>query len=317
MRAMALFRRLAVASTLATFALVTLGGLVRATKSGLGCGTDWPQCSGTLVPELENRALVIEYSHRVAAGIVVVLIGALAVVAWRHHRRTPALLWASVGALALVAFQALLGAVVVKLELEAASVVMHLVTAMALVAVLVYVTINAYRSEDRLHTTSDAAVARRASVAAGAVLVVLAVGSYVSGTPGAGLAFGDWPLMNGALVPDLSTAAAALHFAHRAVAALSGVVVVIVAVGVIRRRADLPLQARLAWIGAAAYVVEVAIGAFNVWSELNAAAVTVHLFVGSVLWATLVGVAIASRPAPVAAREADFTRRKPALDPVR
>lgn len=287
---------------------------MRATKSGLGCGTDWPHCSGRLVPALENRALIIEYSHRLTASVVVILLTALALAAWRHHRRTRPILWGSMVALGLVLFQALLGAVVVKLELEAESVVLHLTTAMALLAVLVFVTAAAYRAQDRLLAVVDDTVATQASIAAGAVLVLLAVGSYLSGKPGAGLAFGDWPLMNGRLIPDLSAEPAALHFVHRALAALTGAVVGIVTWKVVRRKAEMPLQARLAHVALGAFVVEVAIGAVNVWTELNAAAVTAHLLVGALVWASLVCLAVVSRPTVAAASEQAVRRREPALD---
>ena len=300
---------------MATLALVTIGGLVRATKSGLGCGTDWPHCSGKLLPALENRAVIIEFSHRVAASIVVILLAALVVSAWRLRGDSPQLLWASIAAFGTVVFQALLGAVVVKLELEAVSVVLHLGTAMALVGVLVYVTLSALRVHDGMGSVADAGVARRASFAAAGVLVLLMVGSYVGGTPGAGLAFGDWPLMGGRLIPDLSSEPGALHFVHRALAVLVGAVVAVVGVGIIRRKADLPLQARLAHVALGLFALEILIGAANVWTRLNAVVVTAHLLVGALIWASLVGIAVAShRLTWERSSERRVGGREPALD---
>ncbi|MDQ3939940.1 MAG: COX15/CtaA family protein [Actinomycetota bacterium] len=283
---------LAVASTIATFVLVAIGGLVRATKSGLGCGDDWPHCSGRLVPALEQRAEVIEFSHRLTAGVVVILLGALAFLAFLHYRSDRRVMRASVGAFLLVMFQALLGVVVVKLELEASSVVLHLATAMSLLAVLIY--LNGRLFSRGMHPT-DRAVSRRAGVAAGAVLLLLMVGSYVSGT-GAGLAFPDWPLMDGRVVPDLSIDANATHFLHRALAAVVGVIVAVVSYGVIRRADEMPGAARLARLSLILFALEVVVGAANVWTELNAAMVTAHLALGAGIWTALVGMAVVTHP---------------------
>lgn len=295
-------RRLSVVSTLATLVLVTIGGLVRATKSGLGCGTDWPHCSGTLVPALENRAVIIEFSHRLSAGAVVVLLGVLALLAWRKRASAPAVWRGSLVAFALVLGQALLGAVVVKLELEAASVVLHLATAMALLAALVYTSAAALAAEDRLPTTPNAAMARQVAVAAASILIVLLVGSYVSGR-GAGLAFTDWPLMDGRLLPDLSVEVKAINWAHRVLAAGAGLLAAIVAGRIVRRRREMGLAARWAELALGALAVQMLVGAANVWTRLNPAIVTLHLLLASVIWSSLVVVVVALRPVP-ATREA-------------
>jgi cytochrome c oxidase assembly protein subunit 15 len=307
-------RRLAVASTVATLVLVTIGGLVRATKSGLGCGTDWPHCSGTLVPELENRAVALEFSHRLAAGIVVVLLGALVALAWRHRRASRPVFVGAATAFGLVVWQALLGAVVVKLELEALSVVLHLASAMALLATLVYTTAASYAALDRLNVSADPMVSRGAAWAAGSALLVLMVGSYVSGKD-AGLAFGDWPLMDGRLVPNFTLEVNALHFLHRALAALCGALVALVAARAFRRRSELPLAARCAQVAASAFALEVLIGAANVWTRLNSAVVTLHLFTGAVVWASLVALVVVTRPTLAPGRaDQPVGRSRPALE---
>ena len=308
------FRRLAIASTVATLVLITIGGLVRATKSGLGCGTDWPRCSGKLLPALESRAVAIEFSHRLAAFAVVVLLAALAWTAWRAQPHRRDLRRAATAAFGLVLFQALLGAVVVKLELEAVSVVLHLATAMALLGLLVYIALAA--QEDRSgEGMGDRTSSRKATVAAASVLVLLMVGSYMSGTRGAALAFGDWPLMGGRPVPDLSAGPGALHFLHRALALVVGIVVVAAVWDVIRRKAELPVPARLAHVAVGLFAIEILIGAANVWTRLNEVVVTAHLFVGATIWAALVALAVACRPRTVEHVPGQSARRaEPALN---
>ena len=307
------FRTLVGASALATFALIAIGGLVRATKSGLGCGTDWPHCSGRVIPIFGEPAVIIEYSHRLAAAAVVLLLGTLAVTAFRRYRDVPAIKWASAGAFGLVMFQAVLGAIVVKLELESESVVLHLGTALSLLALLIYLwtTVRAYEGEPVAPV--DAGSSRSARVAAFGVLVLMLLGSYITGTAGAGAAFDDWPLMNGKLVPDLAIEAQALHFAHRLVAAVVGVLVFAIGTRIARRREDNPAAARFAHIAMGLFAAEVLIGAANVWTGLNAAFVTAHLATGAAIWASFVVVWTASSPARETLASSAVASGSPAL----
>ncbi|HET7482230.1 MAG TPA: COX15/CtaA family protein, partial [Actinomycetota bacterium] len=246
---------------------------------------------------LEQRAQVIEFSHRAVAGLVIVLIGSLAVWAFLRYRDQPRVLWPSVTAFGLVLFQAILGAIVVKLELEALSVVLHLATALSLLALLIYLDVGLYG-----RVAVDApAIRRRARVAAGSVFVLLLVGSYVSGS-NAGYVFSDWPLMNGKVIPDLQVEPQAIHFLHRALAAVVGVIL-FAAITKIVRSTDRPAVARLAQTAGALFLVEILVGAANVWTHLNAAFVTLHLAVGASIWACLVGIAFLA--SPVAERAAD------------
>lgn len=297
-------RTLAIASTVATFALVSIGGLVRATQSGLGCGTDWPDCSGKVIPVFSDYTVVIEYSHRLAAAMVTVLIAALAFIAVKNHRHQPKIMWSAVGAFFLVLFQAGLGAVVVMLELHTDTVVLHLGTAMTLLALLVHLTTRIIATGGARWTV-DRGASRASFGAAASVLVLLLVGSYLSDTGGTG-GFSDWPLMDGRLVPDLGTTAATIHFIHRLIAGIVGIVVFAVTFKVIRRKKEMPVAARLAHIAAGLFAVEVVIGALNVWTGLNSAAVTAHLAIGAAIWATLVGMAAVTSPelAAVASHDA-------------
>src|SRR5207237_6083152 len=73
------FRALSVATAVATYALVVLGGVVRVSGSGLGC-PDWPLCHGRVLPPLDLHA-IIEYSHRTAASLTSTLVVLTAAVA--------------------------------------------------------------------------------------------------------------------------------------------------------------------------------------------------------------------------------------------
>ncbi|MBV8199622.1 MAG: COX15/CtaA family protein [Acidobacteria bacterium] len=61
-------------------AVILWGAYVRASGSGAGCGSHWPSCNGEVVPPRPSTATLIEYSHRVSSGLVVVLV--LGLVAW-------------------------------------------------------------------------------------------------------------------------------------------------------------------------------------------------------------------------------------------
>ena len=81
-----LYRRLALAAAALVIGLITLGGVVRITGSGLGCGDHWPLCDGQWFPPLDLPTL-IEISHRWVAALVTVAVFALVAVAWRRHRK--------------------------------------------------------------------------------------------------------------------------------------------------------------------------------------------------------------------------------------
>jgi heme o synthase len=279
------FRRLAVVTIVATFALIAVGGLVRATDSGLGC-PDWPRCFGRLVPPAELHAW-IEHSHRLVAAVVMALVALLVVAAWRT-RQPPAARRAAVAALALVLAQAVLGAFVVWWKLEAESVTLHLAVALALVALLIYIDFRARWPAGRspAATGQDRRFARLVVAGAGLTYLQMLVGSTVTGYH-AGLAY---PLS--VLVPDLGPGVARVQLAHRALAMLVGAL--IVAIWVVARRSQRahPTVTRLAGYAAGLVTVQIGLGVANVANRLSALTVVPHLAVGALLWGTMVALAL-------------------------
>ena len=79
---------LLLASALTTYLLIVMGGVVCVTGSGGGC-PDWPGCYGSVIPPLQTASL-IEFLHRLVAGLAFILIIGAAFVSWR---KTGAIVW--------------------------------------------------------------------------------------------------------------------------------------------------------------------------------------------------------------------------------
>ena len=215
------FQKLAVTTTVSTLVLIVWGGVVRATGSGDGC-PDWPTCFGSWIPRWEYHTL-IEYVHRalgVVSGLLAVALAVVGMVELVRARRgrptdTPrGAVWMAVALVPLFGVQGALGGAVVNSELDPAVVTLHFGLAMIVLGVLVAATTLAFEGDAR---AGDRGFARLAIVAAVATFALLLVGTYVR-AEGAGLAFRDWPLMGGRLVPSFGPRGAAEMFAHRVLA---------------------------------------------------------------------------------------------------
>jgi heme A synthase len=141
MRSVLDVRYLALLSSLATYALIVLGGTVRATDSGLAC-PDWPRCHGQFIPPLETNIL-IEYSHRLAAASVGLLIVGMAIAAWLWYRDNRFVLAGAGAAVALLIATGAGRRCYVNLELPDTVVALHLSIALMLLAILIATAVGA------------------------------------------------------------------------------------------------------------------------------------------------------------------------------
>ena len=85
---------------------------------------------------LIDTNMIVEYSHRILAGVVAILIAYLAWTAWRHRRSERLLVRMSLAALGLILVQAALGGLTVEEGLKQELVAAHLGVAMLQIALV-------------------------------------------------------------------------------------------------------------------------------------------------------------------------------------
>jgi cytochrome c oxidase assembly protein subunit 15 len=221
-----LFRRLAFAGVVLTFAVVVLGAWVRLSDAGLGC-PDWPGCYGHLSVDtaarnadvineafphrpFEYHKAIKEMVHRYFAstlGLVIIALAGLAI-ANRRDPQQPVVL--PIALVALVIFQGLLGMWTVTLLLKPLIVVLHLLGGLTTLSLLAWLAWG-HSSLPRADNSPAAAVPemrnvpflRRVAVAALVVLALqIALGGWTSSNYAA-LACPDFPTCQNSLWPQM------------------------------------------------------------------------------------------------------------------
>jgi heme A synthase len=258
------FVTLAWIAAASVYVLIVLGFVVRITGSGLGCGDHWPLCNGRLFPPLSDPGAVIEWSHRLVAGIVSILIVALAVLDWRR----------SAALVGLLVVQVALGAVTVKTELQPILVILHLATAMLLLAALIVA----------------ARPGARPPVLLGLAFLTVLLGAGTANL-GAMASCGGFPLCNGQIIPTAGPLAW-VHWTHRLLAyTLTGY-----AISWAARSRD-----RAAWVAVATVIVQIAIAVTMLTLGFANVLRAAHAAVGAGVWTAMLFVTLRPAVNPAAA----------------
>ena len=338
------FRALAYTAAGLTFLLIIVGGVVRISDSGLGCGPGgsgtegWPLCDGRVVP-LVDANMIVEYTHRIVAATVTVLIATLVVLAWRRYRADRLLLRTCVAALGLIVFQAVLGGLTVEKGLKEELVAAHLGIAMLQIGLLLFIArLGAIRAGDGAggllarRPSATRAVRTLAICASVAALATIVAGGYMSaselhGTPEEHAAVDphtacgtDFPgCAGGGALPFGRSRALDIHLTHRAFMYVTVALVLALFATVLRQRRRLdPESGRMLTLASAATIgvlaCQVLLGALNVWLGEHAWLVVVHLTVGALLWISLVyfGLLVLGAPQPAEALARRRTSAQPA-----
>ena len=281
------FRYLVLASALATYLLIVIGGIVRVTGSGLGC-PDWPTCFGSWIPPLRADAL-IEYSHRLVAALTTPLILAAAYVAWRRLRGQRLIARPLLWAFGILLVQALLGGVVVLLETPPDLVAAHLGVALVLLAALIAAAVAAFvlHRNGKLpqHLAFRSRFARLSLAAMAGIFILLVSGTLVAVT-GATAACSGWPLCNGQLIPQ--DALGWVHMGHRLLAAFLAVHLLLLLRNAWRTQRSQRGILSAATLMVVLYFAQVLVGAVKVSTQFPVYLLGLHVATAAAVWAAAV-----------------------------
>ena len=282
------YQRLGILTLLGVMSLIALGATVRVTDSGLAC-PDWPLCGGRVIP-VGDYHVWIEWTHRLVASIVGLVIVAFVVATWLRYRQRSWVLWPGTAALVLLGIQVVLGGLTVTEDLAAQIVTAHLGVALMIVMLLTLALLASFvKPGEGVRPAPTAARTTRtvwmAVVTAVGVLSLVLLGAYVSGTD-AGLACSGWPLCNDGVLPDGRLAS--IQVAHRYLAAFVGLLVVGLVVSAWVGRSEQRVLLGLSLAVAALYATQVMVGAANIWTTLAEGWRVSHVVLASLLWLLLV-----------------------------
>jgi heme o synthase len=296
--------RFALATVVATLALIAIGSLARLHVAGSGCGNDWPRCNGRWLPPLGWEPLV-EYTHRIVAVAVIVFAATTALTAFKTPGVSPKGRLFAVAGLGSILVQSVIGGFAARWGAPAAIAILHLASAMLFLgfALLTLAAVAAARGTPRWladlgrtgGTSIDRPFAIVATSGAAIALILLIFGASTSAT--GALACATWPLC--AAGADGADAQAVIHLGYRATALLG----TLAAAG----------SALFAWRYGASTTARNLAGAavllVVLQSGMNGLAAVAgdpswmsapHLIVATLFWITMLGVALAAwapRPA--------------------
>jgi cytochrome c oxidase assembly protein subunit 15 len=308
MMSLSTLRRFAYAALCVAFAHLIFGAIVRISGSGMGCGDHWPLCYGRLFPPFDRPDLVVEWTHRLLASILVLSVAAFAVMAWRARRMAGVggrggVLRAALLAVIVVVAAALLGAVTVKLGNTPYATVAHWLVAMTLFATLGAAAIRAgaLGGAGAIGEHASPRVARAAYAAALLAFLTVALGGLTAKLPSAAIACRSFPLCG----PDPAAGATAVHvqLTHRILAFLLLLHLIGVVSGLSRRREESRTVARAAMLALGLVIVQLTVAASMVLLTLPPFLRSLHEAVGVSVWLATFSYAYlariaAGRPAP-------------------
>ena len=288
------FLRIATASSVALFLVITSGAFVRLTGSGLGC-ENWPSCGDKPYPEQGFHAF-IEFGNRMVAlaGIVLTLVTVLA------SRRTDGLSrwgrWTALGAFLVAVAQIPMGGITIALDLHPLAVMTHFLLGLAAFGLALIATLEGWSLRDGRAAAAGPRWLRVLVTGAGlpacvALIVTGAVATASGPHPG-----------SSDEVERLGLGIVDTVYVHVRVAAAFGIGVLVVGWLLWRMRETYPGLVRI-WGGLLIVLIAQAIlGEVQYRNALPWGLVLVHVALAASIWAFSLALAFAlwRPPAPLA-----------------
>lgn len=301
----ALVRGVAVGALGIAFLHVVFGAIVRISGSGMGCGDNWPRCAdpatGRLywVPPFSQPTLVIEWTHRLLAAILISAVVALAALAFARRREAGVagpggVLRSAALAFGAVVATAAFGAVTVFAGNPAWATVVHKLLA---ATVLGSLAAAAFRAGVRpalaaAATPGTAKAARGATVGAGLALTAVVLGGLTAKVTGAVAACQGFPFCSAAF----DGGRAHIQLTHRVVAYLLALHVLGLAMAFAKRR-ESPVVTAAARLALGIVGLQIALGAAMVTGHYTAVLRSAHQATGIALWLATFATAYLARVA--------------------
>jgi cytochrome c oxidase assembly protein subunit 15 len=276
--------------------IVFSGAAVRTTGSGLGC-PDWPDCRGSFIPEADRHAW-IEYSNRLLSSVVGLICIAAGVLALRLRPRRPELVRPGLVLALGVLAQGALGAASVLLHLHWPVVIGHYLLSLVLLTAAVLLVWRLRRPPGAAPVVADRpiALATRALVGYGAMIIVLGTLATAAGPHAGGAGTGDVVERLRVFGSDTLVTLIKIHGHLAAVMGFGAV-----ALWLLARVRGASAELRTALTGVCLLIaLQGAIGLWQYHTQLPAELVWIHASLPAALWALLVwSWCAAGRPAQV------------------
>jgi heme A synthase len=288
-----------------TIFVILFGAFVRATGSGAGCGAHWPLCNGEVIPRPQAMETVIELTHRLTSGVMLIMVAVLGYWGFKIYPAGSMIRKAVVLTIFFTITEALVGAGLVLFGLvadndsvaRAFSMMVHLVNTFLLLAAITFTAWWATFGEPKQF---------RVAGLNGTLIVIGALGMLLLGASGAVTALGDTLYPAASLAEGLQekfdpTASylVRMRLYHPSMAAAVGIYLFLATL-LIRRRSGGPKAEMISNGLFGLYGAQFVIGIINVallapvWMQI------IHLLVSCLIWITFVlfSSEVLSNPAP-------------------